>query len=229
MRQHKIKINALNKINQDIQKHSPHPKTVNIIAVTKAFNYTAILSAKENRVLCIGENKVQEFLCKKNEQPTIARNLETHLIGHLQRNKVKKAVGLFNVIQTIDSLKIAQKINDEAKATGQQQKVFIQINVGLDPNKHGFMLENIYNNIETTQNHSHLNLIGLMTILPFYKDTKKTQPLFSRMKKTQEKVLAEISPTCKFLSMGMSRDYIYALQEGATHLRIGTKLYGERA
>ena len=229
MRQHKINIHALDSINKDIQKHSPHPSLVNIIAVTKAFNYTSILSAQENQLLCIGENKVQEFLLKKSEKPSIGTGLETHLIGHLQSNKVKKAVELFNVVQTVDSFKLAQKINDTAKEKNLHQKIYIQINVGADPNKHGFMLENIYKTIETINNHKHLRLMGLMTILPFYEDAQKTQPLFARMKETQNKTLKDISPTCKFLSMGMSRDYIYALKEGATHLRIGTKLYGQRA
>ena len=228
MRQHKINIHALDSIKIDIQTYSPHPPLVNVIAVTKTFNYTSILSAKENQLLFIGENKVQEFLLKKNEKPNIDRGLETHLIGHLQSNKVKKAVGLFNVIQTVDSFKIAQKINNKAKEKNLNQKIYIQINIGSDPNKYGFILENIYSTIDRIEQYHNLHLVGLMTILPFYKDITNTQPLFAHMKEIQLKVLKDISPTCKFLSMGMSRDYVYALKEGATHLRIGTKLYGQR-
>jgi len=228
MRQHKINLHALDSIKTDIQTHSPHPPLVNIIAVTKTFNYTSILSAKENQLLFIGENKVQEFLLKKIEKPNIDKGLKTHLIGHLQSNKVKKAVELFNVIQTVDSFKIAQKINDKAKEKNLNQKIYIQINIGSDPNKYGFILENIYSTIDRIEQYHNLQLVGLMTILPFYKDNTNTQPLFARMKEIQLKVIKDISPTCKFLSMGMSRDYVYALKEGATHLRIGTKLYGQR-
>ena len=228
MQTHNIHTDALNIINKDIKKYSPHPSLVNIIAVTKTFNYTAIISAQKHKLPCIGENQVQEFLLKYQKNPTIKQGIETHLIGHLQSNKVKKAVGLFDVLQTVDSIKVAQKINNTAEEKGVPQSIFIQVNVGQDPNKHGFTLKTLYKNIETIQNLQHVHLIGLMTILPFYKQAQQTQPLFNAMKKIQTKVLKEISPTCKFLSMGMSRDYIYALKEGATHLRIGTKLYGTR-
>ena len=147
---------------------------------------------------------------------------------HLQSNKVNKAIGLFDVIQTVDSLKIAEKINSTAKKRGIIQPIFIQINIGSDQNKHGFKLDKIYQNIEIIQNLTHTHLLGLMSILPFYEDAAHTQPLFNKMKQIQTKTLNSISPTCNFLSMGMSRDYIYALKEGATHLRIGTKLYGQR-
>ena len=228
MREHKINTEALREINADIQKHSPHPSLVNIVAVTKTFNHTAILSAKKNFLPCIGENKVQEFLSKKEECSKVDLNIETHLIGHLQSNKTNKAVGVFNVIQTVDSLKIAHKINAKAQEKNIQQKIFIQINIGKDPNKHGFMLDGVYHDIENITKLPNLKVIGLMTILPFNSDVTTTQPLFAAMKQTQNQVLQKINPDCRFLSMGMSRDYIYALKEGATHLRIGTKLYGQR-
>tara|TARA_Y100001970_G_scaffold13675_1_gene15462 strand:+ start:8875 stop:9564 length:690 start_codon:yes stop_codon:yes gene_type:complete len=228
MQKHNINIDALNAIYKDINTYSPHPSLVKIIAVTKTCNYTAILSAKKNKIPCFGENQVQEFLLKKTEQHDLNQGIESHLIGHLQSNKVNKAVGLFDVLQTVDSLKVAQKINKTAHKRGMIQPIFIQINIGQDPNKHGFLLNTLFHNIELIQNLTHIHLLGLMTILPFYQKAQETQPLFYKMKKIQNKVLNEISPTCKFLSMGMSQDYIYALKEGATHLRIGTKLYGPR-
>ena len=229
MRQHKINTKALSEIYADIQQYSPHPTLVNIIAVTKTFNYTAIISAKKNTLPCLGENRVQEFLSKKEEYPEINNNIETHLIGHLQSNKVKKAVENFDVIQTVSSLQLAQKVNKRAQENNTPQKIFIQINIGEDPRKQGFMLNNIYQNIETITQLPQVNVIGLMTILPFKIDVTATQPMFSAMKKIQNKTFKNINPSCKFLSMGMSRDYIYALKEGATHLRIGTKLYGKRS
>ena len=98
----------------------------------------------------------------------------------------------------------------------------------VEQHLHRFVEGQDIHNIELIQNLTHIHLLGLMTILPFYQKAQETQPLFYKMKKIQNKVLNEISPTCKFLSMGMSQDYIYALKEGATHLRIGTKLYGPR-
>ena len=228
MRTHNIKKEALSEVVKDIQKYSPHPQEVNIIAVTKNFNYSSIMSAQENNIPCIGENKVQEFLTKKEEIQSNKLVVETHLIGHLQSNKVNKAVGQFNVIQTVDSLKIADKINRRAGQLEIKQQIYIQINVGSDPNKHGFSKENIYKNIEQISTKNNLELKGLMTILPFDKDPKKSQKFFNQMTKIKEKVEKNINDGCVFLSMGMSRDYKYALKEGSTHLRIGTKLYGQR-
>ena len=228
MRTHNIKKEALSEVVKDIQKYSPHPQEVNIIAVTKNFNYSSIMSAQENDIPCIGENKVQEFLTKKEEMQNNKLVVETHLIGHLQSNKVNKAVGQFNVIQTVDSLKIADKINRRAGQLEIKQQIYIQINVGSDPNKHGFSKENIYKNIEQISTKNNLELKGLMTILPFDKDLKKSQKFFNQMTKIKEKVEKNINDGCVFLSMGMSRDYKYALKEGSTHLRIGTKLYGQR-
>lgn len=229
MRTHNIKKEALSEVVKDIQKYSPHPQKVNIIAVTKNFNYSSIMSAQENNIPCIGENKVQEFLTKKEEMQNNKLVAETHLIGHLQSNKVNKAVGQFNVIQTVDSLKIAEKINRRAGQLEIKQQIYIQINVGGDPNKHGFLKENIYQNIEQISTKNNLELKGLMTILPFDKDLKKSQKFFNQMTKIKEKVEKNINDGCVFLSMGMSRDYKYALKEGSTHLRIGTKLYGQRS
>ena len=229
MRTHNIKKEALSEVVKDIQKYSPHPQKVNIIAVTKNFNYSSIISAQENNIPCIGENKVQEFLTKKEEIQSNKLVVETHLIGHLQSNKVNKAVGQFNVIQTVDSLKIAEKINRRAGQLEIKQQIYIQINVGGDPNKHGFLKENIYQNIEQISTKNNLELKGLMTILPFDKDPKKSQKFFNQMTKIKEKVEKNINDGCVFLSMGMSRDYKYALKEGSTHLRIGTKLYGQRS
>lgn len=228
MQTHNIKTDSLKEIKKNIQKYSPHPNQVKIIAVTKNFNYSSIISATNNNIPCIGENKVKEFLEKKQKSQNNRFNVETHLIGHLQSNKVNKAVGNFDVIQTIDSLKIAEKINKKAKQLGIKQRVFIQINVGNDPKKYGFLLKDIYNQIESISKKDNLKLEGLMTILPFDQKAEKSQTLFNKMYKIQKKVTKEIHTGCKFLSMGMSGDYIYALKEGATHIRIGTKLYGHR-
>ena len=228
MRTHNIKKEELSEVLKDIQKYSPYPQKVNIVAVTKNFNYNSIISAQENSIPCIGENKVQEFLKKKKEIQNNKLDVETHLIGHLQSNKVNKAVGEFNVIQTVDSLKIAEKINRRAAQLETKQQIYIQVNVGSDPNKHGFLKENIYKNIEQISKKNNLKVKGLMTILPFDKDVEKSQKFFNQMKKIKETVEKDINAGCVFLSMGMSRDYKYALKEGSTHLRIGTKLYGQR-
>ena len=222
-----INVHALKQIQSDIIRYSPYPKLVNIIAVTKNFNITAIQSAVENNIYQIGENRVQEY-SKKITDSNYEKQIESHLIGKLQTNKVNKAVGLFDTIQTVDSLRLAEKINNRAQTINMCQCIFVQINIGSDPNKGGFFLNGVYKEIEKIQKLEHIHLLGIMTILPLGLTPKKTQTLFKATKDIQLKVQKTISPTCKFVSMGMSGDYIAALKEGSTHIRIGTKLYGQR-
>ena len=216
----------LNKVLQNIQKYSPYPSKVNIIAVTKGFSYHAILSALSNNIYCIGENKVQEF-CNKKEKIT-NQKIEPHLIGHLQGNKIKKAVQAFHTIQTVDSIKLATKINQHLIQINKKKQIFIQINIGKDYNKFGFLPETVFAQIEEIEKMSNLIVSGTMTILPYLEDASKTQKLFSKMRTLSDTIKTKISPTCSAISMGMSRDYIYALKAGSTHIRIGTLLYGKR-
>ena len=123
---------------------------------------------------------------------------------------------------------MAEKINKRAQALEIYQPIFIQINIGEDPNKSGILPKNVYKEIETITKLKHVHLLGVMTILPLGLNQQTNQQLFKKTKDIQVKVQTKISPTCKFLSMGMSGDYKLALKEGATHIRIGTKLYGNR-
>ena len=227
MHQHPLNIDALNIIYSHITQYSPHPNKVKIVAVTKNFNYTAINSALQNNITCIGENRVNEFLSKTPHLST-QHQIETHLIGHLQRNKTNKALQVFDVIETVDSIKVAQDINNKASQINKKQKIYIQINIGQDPKKHGFLPTKIYSQIEKITQLPNISIMGLMTILPFLHNPQETQPLFNKMYQIQTNIQADIAPQCAALSMGMSRDYIYALKEGATHLRLGTILYGKR-
>ena len=221
-----ISDNNLKLLFQNIQKHSPHPSKVKIIAVTKGFSHKAILSALSHKIKTIGENKVQEFLNKKTKIKN--QKFESHLIGHLQSNKIKKAVQLFNVIQTVDSIELAKKINTHIRDNNQTQRIYIQINIGNDPKKFGFCIKNILNKIEEIENMKNLIIEGTMTILPHLKDVQLTEKYFSRMRDISKQIRNKTSPSCSNVSMGMSRDYIYALKQGATHIRVGTLLYGNR-
>ena len=227
MHQHRLNIDALNIINSNIARHSPHPHKVQVVAVTKNFNYTAIHSAIQNKLTCIGENRVHEFL-SKTPHLSPDHKIEPHLIGHLQRNKTIKALKVFDVIETVDSIKLAHDIHKKADTINKKQKIYIQINIGQDPKKYGFLPNAIYSQIEKIMLLSNISIRGVMTILPFLSNPKDTQPLFNKMYKIQTKIQSELAPQCTALSMGMSRDYIYALKEGATHLRLGTILYGKR-
>lgn len=216
----------LDTIVKNIQKYSPHPSQVKVIAVTKGFSVQAITSAISNNIYDIGENKVQEFFNKTKKLKK--QKIHSHLIGHLQTNKIKKAVQIFNTIQTIDSIKLATKLNEHLIHINKKKHIFIQINIGNDSSKFGFLPEKIFSKIEKIEKMSNLIISGTMTILPYLDETPKTEKLFAKMRTVSHKIKTSISPTCSSISMGMSRDYIYALKQGSTHLRIGTLLYGTR-
>lgn len=216
----------LKKLLQNINQHSPHPSKVQIVAVTKGFSYHAILSAIQNKIQCIGENRVQEFLNKKKDLPK--QTFESHLIGHLQSNKIKKAAKNFDIIQTIDSIELAHKLNKEMAFLEHKKNIYIQINIGNDPKKFGLPPKEALRAAETIQKMPQLQIQGVMTILPFLTDLPSSEKLFAKTRNIAQDIKTKITPKCSKLSMGMSRDYIYALKQGATHIRIGTLLYGDR-
>ena len=210
----------------NIQQYCANADQTKIVAVTKKFSHTAVVEAIKNQILCIGENQVQEFEAKHPK--LTAYNFESHLIGHLQSNKIKKAIELFDVIETVDSFKLAFLIDKQLKKINQKQNIYIQINIGEDPRKHGFFIKNIFTQAEKISQLKNINLLGVMTILPYLKRPKDTQKLYAQTRQVQQQIYEKINNKCTQLSMGMSRDYVYALKEGATHIRLGTILYGQR-
>ena len=170
---------------------------------------------------------MQETLNKLSNN-SLSDNCEIHLIGHLQSNKVNKAVNIFDVIQTVDSLKIAQKINNAAKKINKIQNVYIQINVGNDPSKHGFHNDDAINAAKIINSLSNLHLSGIMMIPPLINIDDNYRNIFQQTKLLQLKIYNSGIKNCIHISMGMSRDYSIAIEEGATHIRIGTALFGER-
>ena len=217
----------LKKILENITKTSLYPKKVQIIAVTKTLNYGAIKAAYKNNIFNIGESKIQEIE-KKIQKKQKLENLKIHLIGHLQTNKAKKAVLLCDYIQSVDSIKIAAKINKEASLINKIQKIYLQINIGEDDKKYGFSANQIFSKCDQIIKMSNLQVVGIMTILPQAISEQKTKKLFLKTKQIQEEIQKKTCTTCKELSMGMSGDYKTALKMGATNIRIGTRLYGKR-
>jgi len=195
--------------------------------VTKTFSFEAIQSAKDHNLYIIGENRVQETLNKLSGN-TLSDNLEVHLIGHLQSNKVNKAVQIFDVIQTVDSLKIAQKINNAAKQINKTQNVYMQINVGKDSNKYGFHSEDVIDAAKSIDSLSNIHLTGIMMIPPLIDIDDNYRNIFQKTKLLQLEIYNSGIKNCINISMGMSRDYSIAIEEGATHIRIGTALFGDR-
>ena len=207
-------VNNLISIQKEIQEINPNTK---VIAVTKTFKMDVIKPLIDHGHNHYGENKVQEAQEKwtdyKNE------NVKLHLIGKLQTNKVKFCLPLFDYIHSLDSIKLADKIANEQIKKKFKPKIFIQINVGDEDQKSGFVINDFQSSYSKLKNDFDLNIIGLMCIPP---NNLPSEPFFKKIK--------EMSTTIglKELSMGMSNDYVSAVKNSSTYIRVGSKIFGER-
>ena len=197
---------------------------VTLIAVTKNHSVELMQEAVDGGAKNIGENRVQEAAEKFL---TLNREVTKHLIGHLQTNKVKQAVKLFDLIQSVDSEHLALAIDKAAETVGKVQDILIQVNLAKEDTKSGVYEENLQSLISTVDELKNLRLRGLMMIAPNYSDVEECRPLFRRMRKIFEKI-REGRKDFDFLSMGMTHDYKVAVAEGANVVRVGTAIFGAR-
>ena len=195
-------------------------QNLKIIAVSKTFSLNSILPLIEYGHDHFGENKVQEALEKWPKIKESYPNLKLHMVGKIQSNKVKFLLPVFDYLHSLDSLKIAEKISLEEKKKNKKLKIFIQINIGNETQKSGINIEDLEQFYLTCVNEFNLNIVGLMCLPPSSSDPTK---YFKLLKEISVKI------NLKELSMGMSNDYLYAAQCGATYLRIGSKIFGERS
>lgn len=197
-----------------------------IIAVTKYFDEEAIISAYKAGIRDFGESRVIEASAKIENLPReVKENSTFHFIGHLQTNKVKQAIKIFEYIHSVDSLKLAQSISQHALEIGKVQKILIQINNANEEQKFGFSKEEIFEYFEQIKNLEGIKVVGVMNMAPFGIDEEAIRKLFSEI--TQIRNTLEEEFNCKLgeISMGMSQDYKIAAQTGSTMLRIGRKLF----
>ena len=195
-----------------------HDKIAQIIAVSKTFPIENILPLLEYGHLHYGENKVQEALDKWTEIKNVNHNIKLHLIGRLQTNKVKFALKIFDYIHSLDSEKLANKIAEEQTKQGKKPKIFIQVNIGNEEQKSGIdrdKLGDFYNFCKDL----NLDIIGTMCIPP---NDSNTEKYFSEMSNINQEL------NFKELSMGMSGDYLDAIKNNATYVRVGSKIFGSR-
>lgn len=192
--------------------------SVTLIAVTKVFPAQAIIDAYALGLRDFGENYVQEFDAKAPTLPGLP-GARFHLIGHLQSNKSRRAAELFHVIQTVDSPKLAQRIQEQACGP---IEVFLEVKLSGEEAKHGAPPKELPKLLEAVRGCSRLALSGLMTMPPWSEDPEQSRPYFRRLRELAE---AHHLPA---LSMGMSNDFEAAIEEGATHIRVGTALFGRR-
>ena len=213
-------INNLALINNQIKSKFGKIENLNIIAVSKTFSFDEIEPLIKNGHVHFGENKVQEALKKWGNKKDSFKDLKLHMIGKLQTNKVKYAISLFDYIHSLDSIKLAEKISIEQKKINRNLKIFIQVNLGNEDQKSGIDKENLKNFYEKCTKEFQLNIVGLMCLPP---QDAAVRPYFSEMKKLNEFI------GLKDLSIGMSSDYLDAIDYGATFVRIGSKIFGNRS
>lgn len=211
------------------------PGSVQLLAATKTCSTDQIKAALNAGVKLLGENKVQEALPKIEElsADTSLPPFEWHLIGHLQSNKAKKAVQNFSLIHSVDSLKLAQDINRHAAEINKLQNILLQVNISGEESKGGFTANEIPQLLETLfEQAPNLNIQGFMTMAPLTQQPEDVRPLFHNMKFLLDNMAEKFKGVKNFepihLSMGMTTDYKVAIQEGATLIRIGTAIFGER-
>ena len=205
-------------IEELIRSKVNHDKLPTIIAVSKTFPIENVLPLIQHGHLHYGENKVQEALEKWTDIKNENHNIQLHLIGRLQTNKVKFALKIFDYIHSLDSEKLANKIADEQVKQEKKPKIFIQVNIGKEDQKSGINKENLIDFYKFGKN-LNLNIIGTMCIPP---NDEKIVSYFSEMNKINQEI------NLKELSMGMSGDYSEAIQNNATYIRVGSKIFGNR-
>lgn len=205
------------------------PQSVKLIAITKQVDTSAMREAYFTGVRDFGENRLQEALSKQQELEDLA-DIDWHFIGHIQKNKAKKVVENFTWIHSLDSLALARRINRLAGELNLVPKAFLQVKVLPDPNKYGWEVEELWKDLEQLDKLEHLNIQGLMTILPWGLSSAEVLEAFQAVadlaKKIKEADYSRLSMA--ELSMGMSGDYKLAIRAGATQIRLGRTIFGER-
>jgi pyridoxal phosphate enzyme (YggS family) len=221
----------LKKISHAAMRAGRNPEEIKLIAVTKTVNEDMIRKAVDIGLRIFGENRVQEAKQKiQLLQEYFIKchfNIQWHLIGHLQKNKVKFAVQLFDLIHTLNSLELAEEINKYAERTGKIQKVLIQVKLSDEATKHGIAQGGLSGLLDGIKSLKYIELLGLMTMPPYFQDPEGARPYFRRLREIRDFINSE-GHYLPELSMGMSNDFQVAIEEGATLVRIGTAIFGER-
>lgn len=207
-----------------------NPQEVALLGAAKKVEPERILMAIRLGLRHIGENRVQEAEAKFKSLESLRHSATWHLIGHLQTNKVRRALELFDVIQSVDSIRLAQQIDHVAGELNRLVPIYLEVNVGLESSKSGVPPDQLMALAEAISHGRHLRLEGLMTVPPFLEDPEAVRPYFKRLRELRETVNQwhlfehEVSG----LSMGMSHDFEVAVEEGATIVRLGTAIWGPR-
>ena len=216
------------RINKACERSGRNPEDVTLIAVSKTKPNEMIQELYDHGVRIFGENKVQEMDSKEEALP---KDIEWHMIGHLQRNKVKYIIDKAAIIHSVDSLRLAQTINAEAAKKNVIANILIEVNVAQEESKFGLSVDEVLPLIEQiSATCSNIRIRGLMTIAPFVEDPEENRSVFRDLQKLSVDIDGKNinNVSVDILSMGMSNDFEVAVEEGATHVRVGTSIFGQR-
>lgn len=215
------------RVRQACLRSGRDPKDVTLIAVSKTKPLEMLLEAYDAGARDFGENKVQEILEKYPEMPEDAR---FHMIGHLQRNKVRQVIDKVSLIHSVDSLRLARQIEEESAKAGRITPILLEVNVAREESKFGFFMEEVERAAEEIAAFSHIVVKGFMTIAPFVENPEENRKVFQDLYQLSVDITNKNIDNMSMgvLSMGMSGDYEVAIEEGATMVRVGTSIFGHR-
>ena len=197
-----------------------------LVAISKTHDAVKVREAIEAGQTLFGESRVQEARVKIPELPS---NLRWHFVGHLQKNKIRHALTLFELIHSVDSLTLAQDINRIAEEDGLHPRVLLEVNVAGEGSKFGFTPEKLREDLENLLALSRLSILGLMTIPPLAEEAEASRKYFVELRELRDRLQTEFHVDLAQLSMGMTQDFAIAVEEGATLVRVGTAIFGKRS
>ena len=202
------------------------PASVHLLAVSKGHSPEAVRAIAELGINLFGENRVQEA---KAKIPLCPGHLHWHMIGHLQTNKSRDAVQLFEMIQSVDSLELAEEINRRCEQAAKTMPLLLEVNIAGEASKFGYPPDRLLKDLERINALQRIEIQGLMTIAPWTTEPERVRPLFRQLRELKERAEQILGAPLPHLSMGMSGDFEVAIEEGATLVRIGTAIFGPRS
>jgi pyridoxal phosphate enzyme (YggS family) len=220
--------NIRHRIEEAAKRAGRRPETVRLVVVSKYRTVDEIKEAVRAGVSDFGENRIQEADVKRHELDGL--NIVWHLVGHLQSNKVKRALQLFDWIHSVDRLNLACRLNRLAEENGKTQRILVQVDLAGEETKSGLPASELFDALEQMGRLQHLHVEGLMSLPPFLPEPEEVRPYFARLRELRDGALRRggVAGPLAELSMGMSHDFEVAIEEGATMVRIGTALFGKR-
>jgi pyridoxal phosphate enzyme (YggS family) len=213
------------RIQQACERVKRDPAEVTLLAVSKGHPPAAIAEAVELGQVIFGENKVQEAKFKTSQCPSAAR---WHMIGHLQTNKCRDALQIFEMVESVDSMRLAEGLNKAAERASRSLPILLEVNVSGESTKFGYGVEAVVEELEDLNALPKIEIHGLMTMAPWSRDPEKVRAVFRRLREVKMKCEDRLGVPMPHLSMGMSGDFEVAIEEGSTLVRLGTSLFGPR-